>query len=207
MEQRPQPRSLHLDRDRPTVRQTCLVHLGKGRGGDGSGLEAGKGRFHRRREFILDDAPHRGEVNIGRVLLQFRKPRDVAFGQNVGAGAEDLAQLDEDRPQSEQVSGEPIRRTSVAAGRFISPEGPNVFRQDDDNSDQPQEVIRAVHGLPPLTPVDQVSTAMLGRRRRRSSSASEYVRWSTMVDTPGIGRSDAGNARIVARIIAVVTSA
>ena len=98
------------------------------------------------------------------MLLQFRKPRDVAIGQYVGAGAEDLAQFDENRPPSEQVSGEPIRCSRVAAGRIMPPEGPNVFRQDDDNPGQTQEDSGAVHGLSPLTPVDQVSIAMRGKR-------------------------------------------
>mgnify|MGYP003674227569 CR=1 FL=1 len=176
VEQRLQPRPLHLDRDRRAIRQACLVHLGQGRGGDGFGLEAGKGGFQRRFQLILDDAPHRGEIHLGRTLLQFRKPRDIAFGQNIGAGAEDLAKLDENRPQGEKVLREPIRCTSVAAGRIISPERPDVFRQDGGNPGQPQEVPGAVHGFPPMRPVDQVSTAMRGRRRRRSFSAPANVR-------------------------------
>ena len=47
-EQRLQPRSLHLDRDRLAIRQACLVHLRQGRGGDGFVLEAGKGGLQRR---------------------------------------------------------------------------------------------------------------------------------------------------------------
>ena len=71
------------------------MHLGDGGGGQGRRVETGKDLFRRPAQRSLDLGPQRLEVEGGAGALKLFELGDPVGGQQVRAGGQDLAQLDE----------------------------------------------------------------------------------------------------------------
>ena len=99
-------RPLDLHRHLAAVGQGRAVDLGHRRGRQRRAVERGEQLAERRAQLALDYlddllARHRSDR-----VLQAGERLDVGGGQEVGAGAEELAELDEDRPQLLQRAGQ-----------------------------------------------------------------------------------------------------
>jgi hypothetical protein len=99
-------RALDLDGDRPAVAQPRLVDLPQGGRGHGRGVEVRKGLGDAHAQLGGDDLL---DLAVGERLDAVLEPGEgvqIGPGQEVGAGREELPELDEGRPQRLQVAGQ-----------------------------------------------------------------------------------------------------
>ena len=85
-----------------------LVDLGQRAGGDGFSLEAGEQSLEGAVQFAFDRLDSQGAGEGGDVLLEIGQFLDQVLGDQVGAGAEDLSELDEGRSQVLEGHADPL---------------------------------------------------------------------------------------------------
>ena len=90
---------LHLDNDFVAVRQRRAVHLADRRRRDRRLVEAEEGLLERKTEVGLDDGPRLRERERADVVLQAAQLGDDVRRDDVGPRREQLAELDERRPE------------------------------------------------------------------------------------------------------------
>ena len=98
--------ALDLDGDLAAVVQTGVVDLAEGRRSHRVGVEGGEPPLDRNPELLLHDGLHHLERERGTVLLEAGQCLDVGRRKQVGPGGEQLAELDEGRPEPFEISGE-----------------------------------------------------------------------------------------------------
>jgi hypothetical protein len=92
-------RALHLDGDAVAVREGGAVHLADRRGRDRGLLELGEQLFDRELELLADDALYVLVREGAHVVLERLKLGEDVGRNDVGAGREELAELDESRAE------------------------------------------------------------------------------------------------------------
>ncbi len=113
-------RPLHLHHDRPAVGQHGPVHLGDGRGGDGTGVKFGKKRLEGRTELLFHDVPGLGKGKGGDRIGQLGELGGILDGQQVGPAGEHLPQLDEGGAELLEEQPHALRRRK-GPGRHAAP--------------------------------------------------------------------------------------
>ena len=103
------PGPLDLDRHRPAVPQHRAVDLSQGSRGEGSGVEFEKSLRQAHAELAPDDLLHVAERERLDPVLQPGESVQIRRRQQVRARREELAELDERRPQGFEVLGELLR--------------------------------------------------------------------------------------------------
>ncbi len=106
---------LHLDRDAVPVRQDGAVHLADRGRRDRPLLELDEELLELEPELALDDLAHRGERHGPHVVLEPAQLGDDVRRHDVGAGREQLPELDERR--AELV--EQLAQADAACGTFL----------------------------------------------------------------------------------------
>src|SRR5690606_22369276 len=91
----------------------CAVHLAEARGGDRLAVEGLEDLIHRPPQLGGDDGLDLRRRDGRDTVLEPADRREVRFGEDVGAGAEDLRQLDERRPQVGNRGGKAVGPTAV----------------------------------------------------------------------------------------------
>ena len=113
-------RALDLDGDLPAAAEDGVVHLAQGCRGDRCRGELLERFGHPHPEFAGDDGLDLLERERLHVVLQARQGSEIDGRQQVGAGREQLAQLDERRAHALELGGEGVgvleRRRVVGAG-------------------------------------------------------------------------------------------
>jgi hypothetical protein len=92
-------RTLHLDRDRPAVREGCAMHLADGRRRDRPLVELQEQALEREAELFLDHLLDVGEREGADVVLQAAELGDDVRRQDVRPRRQELAELHERRAE------------------------------------------------------------------------------------------------------------
>jgi hypothetical protein len=129
------PGAQHLDRD-VLARLAVLrrgdreVHLGDRGRRDRRVVEAGEERLDRAAEFRLDGAARLRAGKGRQAVLQFGKVSGQLLAQQIGPGREELAELDETRPQLGQRPGQLLARPALGLGARNQAGQPDHTRRD-----------------------------------------------------------------------------
>ncbi len=115
----------HLDHHFLAAAQLRRMHLSHRRGGQRLAVEAGEHFAHRRTQLALDQGGGHGRVEGRYAILQHRQLFGDVQRQQVPAGRENLAELDEDRPQAFQRQAQ----ARAARQRAASPRQPAPGQQ------------------------------------------------------------------------------
>ena len=119
-------RPLHLDDHLVAVREHRPVHLADRRGCDRRLSELDERLLERQAEFAFDDLPHLRERERAHVVLQPAQLGDDVRRDDVGPGREQLAELDERRPELVEHLAQvpPALRAGGRLGARLDPRRP-----------------------------------------------------------------------------------
>ena len=117
-------RPLHLDRDPATVREHRRVHLADRGGGDRRLVELEEKPLDRLSELLLDHLPHLRERDGRHLVLELSELDDDVRRHDVGPRRQELAELDEGRPELVEHLPQalaPLGRRAVRLGKRLAP--------------------------------------------------------------------------------------
>src|SRR5690606_18896870 len=186
------PGAQHLDGDLLTT-DPGAVDLTQARRRDGLDLEVLEGLLYGPAEFRLEDRSDRVE-RLGRhAVLQRADRREVRLGDDVGAGAEDLGELDEGRPERGDRRGQSLRPLTVGLG--ASSEG---AAEDDPAPAVPQERDDERCQAPDddESPAPAFHSRSAEARPRRRKKPARSVRVVTKIDDATAGSTPRRSSRI-----------
>src|SRR6266480_3604712 len=101
--------TLHLDHNRRAIGQFGAVYLSDGGRGQWHGFEGREYLVDRPPELALDDRGHRFRLQRRGSILKLRQLDLVGRWQQIGAGREDLSELDKGRSQLFQRAADVLR--------------------------------------------------------------------------------------------------
>ena len=134
-------RPQHLDRDLAAVGGDGEMHLGDRGSGNRRVVEAGEQRVERLAELGLDDSPGFGAGEGRQVVLQLRQVGSDPFAQEIGAGRQGLAELDEGRAHLLQRRRQPLARPARIAAACEQTRPRDQRRRDAQDFQREQRIV------------------------------------------------------------------
>lgn len=137
------PGAAHLHDHLGPVEQSGRVDLPDRGRGERRRVEAREDFFDRSSELLDDDVPNDLGRDRRRLVLKMRELAEVLGGQKIGAGRENLAELNERRAQLAEGHPQAERRPFVADGHAVADQ-PSGKRQEPLQTDDAHDETQAV---------------------------------------------------------------